>query len=728
MKPILLILAMWLAVIPSMAERRMPQEQINTGEAILDTLLLRLNRADRKMRDEGIGRFRFEALIQGTSQCTQNNRISKLMSDILPFDWRKRPIEFEALCQASYQYPCDLQVLPVSVFSNSRRSRKALREVNQVFMPLTELTLMNDNGSDKSYVPPFSDDGLMQYNFYINAELQPVDSQMIVIHFVPRRKHHNLIEGNAWVEQSTAHIKSMDFMGLVDFGHLTDTLFFAQRAHIPILERSSMTLDYRYGHTLGSNHFECLYNPIQFTSKRELRQETPSYDLTDVYRTFSAQYLEMPEVEPETWDTAEADTLTQASIPKEVPHNRRWREAVERLPKQLLGRSYVNMFGSEVRINGPLNPASLGYDKRNGITLRERLRFTHTWDNHQILQIHPEIGYSFGYHQLRYRLTTQWTFNPARRGSLQLRAMNKASGFSSKFKESVDDRIQQLQKVYETDRVKPWKHEMSFDDLELYFMHHHESSLEGAYELSNGLMGYAGIFYNYRTPERHGSRAISQAQFDNLVKHHYADLNPFIRLEYTPRQYYYYQDGYKRYLASDWPTFTFECTQGIYGWFGSTSNYTRLELDVQQSLRFGGNRVIAYHVGTGAFFRQSEEYFINYHYFAHSQYPSTWEEKIGGSFTLLDSYWYCSSPAYLQAHVMYESPFLLLNKIPAISRYVIKERIYLSNLIADGKNSYTEFGYGMGNNYFNIGVFGSMIGLKMWEAGVKFTIEFDQHL
>jgi len=717
-------LLLLLVILSSMAAHRTAADLFSTGDPRLDSLVIQLNRKENLFRKMGVGKFRFDVVVAGTSICTKNNWASHLMSDILPFDWRKQPREFEALINGSYQYPNDLLVTPVSVFSNSRRSRKAIRELNEVIMPLDGMKLMNDRGSDKSFVPPFSNDGLKQYYFYFNESILPDDSLQVVIHFTPKRKNHTLMEGDVWIDTCRIAIMQLSFAGLVDFGMLSDTIYYHKQG-APFIDRSAINIDYKYGKTQGTNHYDCLYRITQFQDLESLKQSPRNYNLSEVYRQYPTRYIDMPEATPNTNEIAK---LTQ-EVADTVQHRERpFIHALERLPRQLVGRTTYNVLGTQVRINGPLSPASIGYDKHNGIVLRERIRLVKEWNDDSRLEIRPEIGYSFGYHQFRYRLETKWTFNASKRSAFTFSAGNKASGFSSKFKEEVDKLLKDNKFKYENDKKNPWKQDMNFSDLGLYFFHHHEIRAEVSHELTNGLMGYLGAFYNYRTPERHGSRSISQEQFDALIDDHYADFNPFIRLEYTPCQYYYFDRGYKRYLTSFWPTFTFEAAQGIYGWFGSTSNYTRMELDVHQNICLGNNRSLSYHIGSGIFFRQKGEYFINYHYFARSQYPGSWEEKIGGSFTLLNDYWYCSSPAYHQTHIMYESPFLLLNKIPIISKYVIKERIYLSHLIADGKNSYQEFGYGMGNNYFNIGVFGSMIGWELWDAGVKFTIEFDQHL
>jgi hypothetical protein len=69
----------------------------------------------------------------------------------------------------------------------------------------------------------------------------------------------------------------------------------------------------------------------------------------------------------------------------------------------------------------------------------------------------------------------------------------------------------------------------------------------------------------------------------------------------------------------------------------------------------------------------------------------------------------------------------LLHHLKRIAKYSIKERVYLSLLYAENKNAYTEMGYGMGNNYFNIGGFLGMKGFQFLGVGIRATIAIDQH-
>ena len=124
----------------------------------------------------------------------------------------------------------------------------------------------------------------------------------------------------------------------------------------------------------------------------------------------------------------------------------------------------------------------------------------------------------------------------------------------------------------------------------------------------------------------------------------------------------------------------------------------------------------------GFFSNQKSEYFTDFEYFAKRNFPDNWEDGIGGVFNLLDRRFYNASDTYVQNHLMYESPFLILNLVPAISKGIVTERLYLSHLYNPHIRSYTELGYGIGNSFLNAAVFGSFHKLKFHELGFKISL------
>lgn len=686
--------------------------ELSTGNPKLDSLLIAINTRFDKQSDSIIDKLNAQVYIKGLSTNLHLGKASKYLTSILPFEAHKgRTTVFESICKLTYKNPCQLQFTPVTMRSNYRRGAKYLRESFQILLPIYSFKRMQDKGSNKSYIVPYSDEGLDKYSFVPKIDtISYQDSTYFLIHFSPKHEHHTLGKGYIMVDHDNI-VKAMMFSGRVDFGMVDYYVTFAidPKTNTIIPKQNHASISYNYAGQTGVNEFDCYIDFEELTVKNKRHRFRDKLDMTDVYdKPFEeidiekARPIELSLEEKALFESGSANTSTKR------------RNMIQRLPEMLVGSSNINAFGNNLKIYGPLDPASFSYDKINGFTIRQKLRFSRTLDNGKSFMLKPDFGYSLGMKEFRYKTSLEWVYNPRKRGGIRFSASNRSSEFSSKFKDEVNEVLADTSSL-------------TFKDLGIAYYRRHEAKFEHSYELLNGLMLYSGISYNYRDPVKHGSRALNESNIDKIVKNHYADFSPYLRLTWTPRQYYHYQNNQKLYIASYCPTFSFEIARGLKHVFGSTSDYGRFEADVQQTIKLDALRTFSYHVGTGSFLRQKGEYFINYSFFSRSMFPSTWDDHIGGVFTLMDDYWYNSTPSYIQTHLMYESPFLLIHHAKPLSKYVIKERVYVSHLWAEDKNAYSEIGYGIGNNYFNFGLFSSFIGPKINEVGVKASIEIDSH-
>ena len=123
------------------------------------------------------------------------------------------------------------------------------------------------------------------------------------------------------------------------------------------------------------------------------------------------------------------------------------------------------------------------------------------------------------------------------------------------------------------------------------------------------------------------------------------------------------------------------------------------------------------------FINQETEYFADFVYFSKNNFPENWNDGLGGNFNLLSRTLYNASDSYVQGHMMFETPFLILKSIPFVSDFADKERVYLSQLYTPQIISYTEFGYGIGNRFFNAGIFGSFHKTGFKQIGVRAAFE-----
>lgn len=695
-----------------MADNHVPK--INTGKPQLDSILIDLHKNYTLSNDYLIDELSAQVYIKGTSKNLTRKKTAKYLTNILPFEAHEGRTTFvEALCQLSYKNPCPLQFTPLSFKSNNKSGRRILKESFQVLLPMYSFKRMQDKGSDKSYILPYSDDGLEKYDFSTILDTIILDNEpLIVIDYEPLHEHHTLGKGYMLVDMDH-NLHALMFSGRIDFGKVDYYITFGfdekSKSSIPI--RNHASISYNYAGNTGVNEFDCFltFDDISIREKKRSHNLREKMNLSDIY-DIKYEEVDLEKIRPISLAPEEYNLMLSSN----TSNAKRNKNLLQIIPERLVGSSRINAFGNDIKIYGPLDPSAFSYDKINGFTLRQRLRYSRVFNSGKSILFKPDFGYSFKMKEFRYKTSLEWIYNPQKRAGFSISASNRSSEFSSKFKDVVNQVLKDTSAL-------------TFDSLGVDFYRRHEAKIEHSFELLNGLMLYSGVSYNYRDPVKHGSRAMSQDKIDALVKGHYADFTPYLRLTWTPHQYYHIQNNQKIYLASPCPTISLELARGLKHIFGSTSDYGRIELDVQHSVNLDGLRTISYHVGAGEFLNQKGEYFINYSFFSRSMFPSTWDDHIGGTFNLLDDYWYNSSPTYIQAHLMYESPFLLLHRASNISKYIIKERIYTSHLWAEGKNAYTELGYGFGNNYFNFGLFTSMIGLKFHEVGVKATIEIDSH-
>src|SRR5690606_10712562 len=106
----------------------------------------------------------------------------------------------------------------------------------------------------------------------------------------------------------------------------------------------------------------------------------------------------------------------------------------------------------------------------------------------------------------------------------------------------------------------------------------------------NGLLLQTGIDYHIRKSKTHEvmfrSLSIESDPIEKMfgTKRSFA---PFIRVSWTPVQYYRYEGRQKIYARSDYPTFKVEFSRSLLDVLGSTSQHNRIELDISQKIDFG---------------------------------------------------------------------------------------------------------------------------------------------
>jgi hypothetical protein len=355
----------------------------------------------------------------------------------------------------------------------------------------------------------------------------------------------------------------------------------------------------------------------------------------------------------------------------------------------------------------------LGYTSRDGITYRQKLSFSIDLSRNRTININAFAGYMFRSKELITDLTTTFNYEPMHLGSLSFSLGNGNPSYSSLFVDQIQDSLKNKG--------------LSFDDISPHFYEDYYLKIFNTIEITNGFLFQTGIDYHIRKGESNTTKLRSTDESLLPIEDMFGirrSFAPFVRLSWTPRQYYRYEGRQKIYVRSKFPTFKVELSRSFQDVLGSTSEYNRVEFDISQNIPLGLMHTLHYHMGAGKFINQKTEYFADFVYFSRNNFPENWNDKLGGGFNLLERNLYNATDSYFQTHLMFETPFLIIKNIPFISDFADKERIYLSQLNTPYINSYTEIGYGIGNRFFNAGIFSSFYKTNFRKIGVRAAFEF----
>lgn len=659
---------------------------------------------------QAIQHYQADTYIKGYTYTPKRNRMIRYMHWLTPVDKHPDNQLFELDAQSNYQAPNHYQNR-IKAFQTSRLSEGSHYQELFAFI---NMNIYAPTIYDKEIITPLSPEADKYYAFRLEGSELAEGRLLHRIRFTPRKWSQKLLSGELQVVDSLWTVDRILMKGRASLEDFEIDMRFSREESqqlLPVQADLRMQFEAFGNQIITELHAALRYQEVIYNTSFE-EGDHLSLDETRYY-TVAGDSLRLI-TDSSYWASRRDKPLstTEQALYNETP-------TIEQIDSSLINHyaqlgqrltSTVNRDYKSVRMqySGLFNPLQLSYGSKHGVTYKQELRLSHTYARDRQLRFHPEVGILFRSKQLRIKATTDWEYKPERRGMLRLTLANDNQEFPSEVIQLISEKLQLTEKVKD----------FNFKELDLPYYHHYYADLSNQIELFNGLTFFGGIAYHLRTP-------VQKEREGTLIKLKNAnDFEPFIGLTYTPRQHYW-MDGYrKEYLYSAFPTFRLELGKGIYGVMGSHSDYWRVETGLNQTLRLGLSERLSYNFSSGFYFETRYNYFANFRYFAKQYFPEPWRDRFGGIFHLLSSDWYYASERYVQAHCMYEAPFILLHFIkPRTHRYIVSERFYLSQLWTPVKPNHTEMGYGVGNDLLNVALFLGFDKFKYQGAGLKLSLE-----
>ena len=597
---------------------------------------------------------------------------------------------------------------------------------------LIHLNVYSEMSSNERFFMPLREASKKYYRYQLEKTFSHDDNVFYTISFTPIYKAPKLLEGTFVLEKDTWRVMQFVCEGVDLVSTFSIELNMGNNVATQLLPVSA-TIHQKFSYLGNEVSNRNLVNINYLTiSLNDKRPKSRSLNISNLYRV---RLDSVPvENDPVFWERTrkiplqprERDLLNQYYLDKSKDEKNKLKNdslnAKKGDPmgwaKTMVMNTRYKYRSADINYSGILNPALLGYSSVDGLTYSQKLNINYELERQSSLNIKAFAGYMFKRKEFFTDVTTNWNYNPTHLGKLSFSVGKGNKTYSSLFLKEIQDSL--LNKG------------LKINDLDLKYYKDYYFRLYNTVEVVNGFSIGTGIDYHIRDAAENGlttapkNSLFMQANEDteNITKmfKRRNTFAPLVTLTWTPEQYYRLEGRQKIYVRSPYPTIKLEFAKAIKGLLRSESMYNRVELDISQNIQLALMKSFQYHIGMGFFSNQKSEYFTDFVYFAKRNFPETWDDGIGGVFNLLDRQLYNASDSYIQTHFMYESPFLMLNFVPMLSKGVITERLYFSHLYNPYIRSYSEFGYGFGNRFLNAGIFGSFHKLKFNEVGFKVSL------
>ena len=352
------------------------------------------------------------------------------------------------------------------------------------------------------------------------------------------------------------------------------------------------------------------------------------------------------------------------------------------------------------RINPILNPLYFGYSGRKGFVYKFDVRAGYNFTPNRDISMRFKSGYSFKQRQFYFRLPMEFNYNKRRHAFFRVEVGNGNRISNS----SILDAIYQ---EYESQHIpidSTYISNLGLEDFRDTYV-----KMENNYDISDYWSILGGFVYHRRS-------AVNKAGFHELQRSHkYHTSAPALQLQFRPRGW-------------DGPYFTLNWERSFKGLFNSDYEYEKYEFDASLIRQFHRLRSLSLRFGAGAYtLKNSKSYFLDYSNFRDENIRGGWKDDWSGNFQVLRSRYFNSSNYYIRGNATFESPLMILSRLPLVGKYLEMERIYSSALFTQNLKPYVEVGYGFTNRIFSLGVFVGTRNGKFDGIGCEFGIElFDK--
>lgn len=518
--------------------------------------------------------------------------------------------------------------------------------------------------------------------FYV-YQLKQVGDNTCVLTFRPKVNNTQMVRGFALVDNLTGRIATASIRGEYDMLKFDTYVDMGDRNNTTSVPARSVT----------KARFAFLGNKLTSTltsifddkePERDTQTDKDSLGKNDIRLMDQLRPYPLTQQENTTYLDYLSDNSSDGKTRKSPFTQRAW----DTLEDYAFSRMGMEGSNASVTMSPLLNPLYFSYSNRRGLAYRIEMGAEYKLSDNSRISINPHVGYNFKIRQFYYGIPLRYTFNARRNGWIEIETAN-----GNRITDSSVLNILQSQ----------YRDTIDFSRLGLDYFNDNAYKLTANMRMARKLECTLALISHKRT-------AVNREMMELVGKPYtYRSFAPSLTLSYQP--------------TPKWPVISFNYERSIKGILDANLAYERMETDVSYKRKLHSLRTINLRTGGGFYSNRSTSYFVDFTNFHENYLPEGWNDDWAGEFQLLNSDWYNASRYYFRANASYESPLLLARWIPLIGKHFESEQLYASFLVLENTNPYWELGYGITTRFLSIGLFTSMLNMKMNEVGCKFTIE-----
>ncbi len=553
--------------------------------------------------------------------------------------------------------------------------RNAMTTMLQYLTPnIYNKTIFNDQ-----ILSPFNYHNTKLYKYNI-IELNESSTEII---FRPKRNNTQLVSGSAYIDPETGQIQRIKLNGEYDMVNFHIDAQMGKEGQESLYPQTcDINSVFSFlGNKISSTYYSVFNNPATLP---DTIINSHDMALMDEVRP-----TPLPSEAQELYYKADSISLRKDSIGKKKSLSRKlWDIAGSHLINRTKGNFGYDNQGS-FRLSPIINPLYLGYSNRRGITYKLKLRGSYAFTGNSEISLHFRAGYSFKQKQFYFTTPLQYTFNKKHDGYLLFELGNGN-------RITYANIVNHIRNDHPDVNIEDSINMKYFKDFHMKFAFNYAITPKFGFQV--------GLMFHKR------SAVDKQAFREAELKTRYYSFAPMVELKYRPYGY-------------GGPVFTVDYERGIHAG-KADMRYERIEIDASWLRRFNRLRSLSMRLGGGFYTSLSKSsYFVDYTNFRDETIPVSWNDDWTGEFQLLRSEWYNSSKFYVRGNVTYESPMMILSRIPYFGKLMELERVYMNIIFVEHLHPYIETGYGFTNRFFSFGLFISTKNLVYDRIGCRFAIE-----